>query len=156
MEFEEILADLGENFAGVAVYSVENRDMTDHETEISFFYTREEAIALAEQIWSELDDDDRDYRDVSVHKGEIEYYPQFDRYRFIVLRKLYKAYKKIYVCEAFAADYKQKKAAAYQADGMTAEEAAAQAKKDFQERYAVQPADAVGMFVGYDYAPAEA
>ena len=155
MEFEEILAELGENFAGVPLYSVENRDMTDHETEISFFYSREEAIVLAEKIWSEFDGDDRDYHDVSVHKGEIEYYPQFDRYRFIVLQKLYKAYKKIYVCESFAEAFRRKKADAYAAQGMSAEDAAAQAKKDFQELYAVQPANAVGMFVGYDYAPEE-
>ena len=51
MNFEELLAHLGENYAGVELYSVEDRDMTDHETTIQYFMKKEEAIARAEQIW---------------------------------------------------------------------------------------------------------
>lgn len=107
MNFEELLAHLGEQYAGVELYSVEDRDMTDHETTIQYFMKKEEAIAHAEQIWGGISADDRDYREISVHRGEIEYMTQFDRYRFIVLQKLYKAYKKIYVTEAFAQQFRQ-------------------------------------------------
>ena len=87
MDFEQLLAQLGDGYAGVAVYSVEDRDMTDHETTLQYYLQKEEAIARAEQIWEGISLDDRDYREISVHRGEIEYNPQFDRYRFIVLQK---------------------------------------------------------------------
>lgn len=153
MDFEQLLAYLGDHYAGVALYSVEDRDMTDHETTLQYYLQKEEAIARAEQIWAEISPEDRDYREISVHRGEIEYNPQFDRYRFIVLQKLYKAYKKIYVCEEFAKHYRQQRQAQHSAAGMSAEEAAAQAKKDFNQLYAVQPVVKFGMFAGYDYAP---
>ncbi len=153
MDFEQVLAQLGDQYAGVTVYSVEDRDMTDHETALQYYLQREEAIARAEQIWAGISLEDRDYRDISVHRGEIEYNPQFDRYRFIVLQKLYKAYKKIYVCEEFAKQYRQQRQAVHLAAGMSDEDAAAQAKKDFNQLYAVQPVVKFGMFAGYDYAP---
>lgn len=153
MDFEQVLAYLGEHYAGVTLYSVENRDMTDHETTLQYYLQKEEAIARAEQIWEETGADDRDYREISVHRGEIEYNPQFDRYRFIVLQKLYKAYKKIYVCEEFAKQFRQQRKACHMAAGLSEEEAIAQAKKEFNQRYAVQPTVKFGMFAGYDYAP---
>lgn len=153
MTFEELLAQLGEQYADVTLYSVEDRDMTNHETTIVYFMEKDEAIACAEHIWAGISTEDRDYREISVHRGEIEYMAQFDRYRFVVLQKLYKAYKKIYVCEAFAKQFRQQQTAAYLAQGMHETDAAAQAKKDFNERYAVQPTIQFGMFAGYDYAP---
>lgn len=154
MNFEELLAHLGENYAGVELYSVEDRDMTDHETTIQYFMKKEEAIARAEQIWDGISADDRDYREISVHRGEIEHNAQFDRYRFIVLQKLYKAYKKIYVTEAFARQFRQQRKETHLAAGMSEDEAIAQAKQDFNAQYAVQPEVKFGMFAGYDYAPA--
>lgn len=153
MDFEQLLAYLGENYAGVTLYSVEDRDMTDHETTLQYYLQKEEALARAEQIWDGIHPEDRDYRDVSVHRGEIEYNPQFQRYRFIVLQKLYKAHKKIYVCENFAKQYRQQRKDFHLAAGLSEEDAAAQAKKDFNQLYAVQPVVQFGMFAGYDYAP---
>lgn len=45
MDFEQVLAYLGEHYAGVTLYSVENRDMTDHETTLQYYLQKEEAIA---------------------------------------------------------------------------------------------------------------
>lgn len=153
MNFEELLAYLGTNYADVTLYSVEDRDMTDHETTITYYLKKEDAIAQAEQIWASISADDRDYREISVHRGEIEYLPQFERYRFVVLQKLYKAYKKIYVTEAFAKQYRQQKKEHYLSAGMDDADAAAKAKQDFQAQYAVQPEVKFGMFAGFDYAP---
>lgn len=153
MDFETLLARLGDQYADVELYSVEDRDMTDHETTIQYYFQKEDAIARAEQIWDGISADDRDYREISVHRGQIEYNLQFDRYRFIVLQKLYKAYKKIYVCESFAKQYRQERKEIHLVAGMSEEDAAAQAKKDFNEIYAVQPVVQFGMFAGYDYAP---
>ena len=105
-------------------------------------------------IYQGISADDRDYREISVHRGEIEHNAQFDRYRFIVLQKLYKAYKKIYVTEAFARQFRQQRKETHLAAGMSEDEASAQAKQDFNAQYAVQPEVKFGMFAGYDYAPA--
>ena len=153
MDFETVLAELGANYAGVSLYSVENRDMTDHETEIQYYDSKEEAIARAEQLWDSISAEDRDYREVSVHRGEIEYKEQSGAYRFLVLQKLYKAHKKIYVCEDFAKAYRQQLKESHMAAGMSDADATAQAKKEFSARYAVQPVVKFGMFAGYDYAP---
>ena len=153
MDFEALLALLGDQYEGVTLYSVEDRDMTDHETAILYYQDKAEAIAKAEELWEHVSTEDRDYREISVHRGELEYNAQFDRYRFVVLQKLYKAHKKVYVCEAFAQqDMKQRKEQ-YLASGMNEKDAATQAKKDFQAQYAVQPEVKFGMFAGYDYAP---
>ncbi len=153
MDFEALLALLGENYAGVTLYSVENRDMTDHETEILYYQEKEDAIAKAEEIWDAVPAEDRDYREISVHRGEIEYKEQSEAYRFIVLQKLYKAHKKVYVCEDFANAYCQQLKEQHIAAGMSEADAAAQAKKDFNQLYAVQPVIKFGMFAGYGYAP---
>ena len=153
MDFETLLTLLGENYAGVNVYSVENRDMTNHETEMTYYQQREDAIAVAEKLWDSFSADDREYREISVHRGEIEYKEQSGSYRFLVLQKLYKAYKKVYVCEAFANAYRQQWKEFHLAAGMNEADATAQAKKDFNEKYAVQPVIKFGMFAGYDYAP---
>ena len=87
MNFEELLAQLGTQYEDVILYSVEDRDMTNHETAIQYYLEKDEAIACAESIWATLNREDRDYREVSVHRGQIEYNPQFDRYRFVVLQK---------------------------------------------------------------------
>ena len=60
MDFEQVLAQLGDQYAGVTVYSVEDRDMTDHETALQYYLQREEAIARAEQIWAGISLEDRD------------------------------------------------------------------------------------------------
>lgn len=153
MDFEALLALLGDQYQGVTLYSVEDRDMTDHETAILYYQDKAEAIAKAEEIWNQVSADDRDYREISVHRGELEYLAQSDRYRFVVLQKLYKAHKKVYVCQAFAAQYQQQRKEALVATGMEEADAAKQAKKEFQEQYAVQPEVKFGMFAGYDYAP---
>lgn len=153
MDFEALLEMLGENYAGVTLYSVEERDMTDHETAILYYQEKADAIAKAEEIWDNVSADDRDYREISVHRGEIEYKEQSGSYRFVVLQKLYKAHKKVYVCEDFANAYRQQLKENHLAAGMSEADAAAQAKKEFNERYAVQPVIKFGMFAGYDYAP---
>ena len=76
MNFEELLSYLGEQWADRPLYSVEDRDMTNHETTILYFMEKDEAIAYAEQLWAQISADDRDYRDISVHRGEIEYMAQ--------------------------------------------------------------------------------
>ena len=50
MDFETVLSMLGENYAGVQLYTVENRDMTDHETTIVYYQNKEDAIADAEKL----------------------------------------------------------------------------------------------------------
>ena len=72
-----------------------------------------------------------------------------------MLQKLYKAYKKVYVCEDFAKAFKEKQKAQHMADGMSEKDALAQSKKDFGAKYATQPVIKFGMFAGYDYAPNE-
>lgn len=153
MNFEELLAQLGTQYEDVILYSVEDRDMTNHETAIQYYLEKDEAIACAESIWATLNREDRDYREVSVHRGQIEYNPQFDRYRFVVLQKHYKAYKKIYVCEDFAKAYRAQRQAFHMAAGMSEEDAIKEAKKDFNAIYTLQPVVKFGMFAGYDYAP---
>ena len=90
MNFEELLSYLGEQWADRPLYSVEDRDMTNHETTILYFMEKDEAIAYAEQLWAQISADDRDYRDISVHRGEIEYMAQFDRSRFLVFQSIQK------------------------------------------------------------------
>ena len=153
MDFEALLAMLGDHYTGVTLYSVEDRDMTDHETAILYYQEKADAIAKAEEIWDNVSSDDRDYREISVHRGEIEYKEQSGSYRFVVLQKLYKAHKKVYVCEDFANACRQQLKEKHLAAGMCEADAAAQAKKEFNERYAVQPVVKFGMFAGYDYAP---
>ena len=153
MNFEELLSYLGEQWADRPLYSVEDRDMTNHETTILYFMEKDEAIAYAEQLWAQISTDDRDYRDISVHRGEIEYMAQFDRYRFLVLQKVFKAYKKIYVTDEFAKQFRQLQKENHLAAGMSEEDALAQAKKDFNALYAVQPVVKFGMFAGFGYAP---
>ncbi|MBE6112820.1 MAG: hypothetical protein E7195_07410 [Peptococcaceae bacterium] len=155
MDFESVLAMLGDNYAGVQLYTVENRDMTDHETTIVYYQNKEEAIADAEKLWASFSEDDREYKEISVHRGEIEYKEQSGSYRFLVQQKLYKAYKKVYVCEDFAKAFKEKQKAQHLAEGMSEKEAIAQAKKDFSAHYATQPVIKFGMFAGFDYAPNE-
>ena len=144
MNFEELLSYLGEQWADRPLYSVEDRDMTNHETTILYFMEKDEAITYAEQLWAQISADDRDYRDISVHRGEIEYMAQFDRYRFLVLQKVFKA---------FAKQFRQLQKEKHLAAGMSEEDALAQAKKEFNALYAVQPVVKFGMFAGFDYAP---
>ena len=153
MDFETVLSMLGENYAGVQLYTVENRDMTDHETTIIYYQNKEDAIADAEKLWESFSEDDREYKEISVHRGEIEYKEQSDSYRFLVLQKLFKAYKKVYVCDEFAKAFRQQRKEHHLNSGMNEKDAIAQAKKDFSEKYAAQPVIKFGMFAGYDYAP---
>ncbi len=153
LNFEELLARLGENYEGVTVYSVEDREMTTHETAIVYYFDENEALTYAEQLWAPLSQDERDYKEVSVHRGEVQYLEQSATYRFLVLHKLFKAYKKIYVCQEFASQYRETRKAYHLEAGLSEEEAAAWAKKDFNELYAVQPVIKFGMFAGYAYAP---
>ena len=153
MNFEQLLEALGPSYEGVTVYSVENRAMTTHETDIVYFFEKTPAIAHAEAIWAPLSADDRDYTEISVHRGEVQYIEQTDTYRFIVLQKLFKAYKKIYVTQEFAAQYRQQQKELHMAEGLSEEDALEQAKKDFHAEYAIQPVIKFGMFAGYDYAP---
>ncbi|MBQ2014107.1 MAG: hypothetical protein II218_07660 [Peptococcaceae bacterium] len=153
MDFESVLAMLGDNYKGVELFTVENRDMTDHETTIVYYQNKEDAIRDAEALWETFNEDDREYREISVHRGEIEYKEQSGSYRFLVLQKLYKAHKKVYVCEEFSKAFKEKQKAQHLADGMSEKDALAQSKKDFSAKYATQPVIKFGMFAGYDYAP---
>lgn len=153
MNFEELLAALGNSYEGVTVYSVEDREMTTHETEIRYFFDEAPAIQYAEQLWEPLDEEAREYREISVHRGEVQFLEQSQTYRFLVLQKLFKAYKKIYVTQAFADSFRAKRKEHYLAQGITPEDAAAKAKKDFSAEYAVQPVIKFGMFAGYQYEP---
>lgn len=155
MNFEELIAFLGDDYKNAEIFSCEDRDMTDHETEIKYFMNLDEAIELACKMWDETSADDKDYRDISVHRGYLEYYPKCEKFRFIVLQKMYKSYKKTYVCKAFADKYRQAHKEAHMAEGMTEEEAAKQARKDFKAIYCEQEILDFGMFEGYDYEPKE-
>ena len=44
MNFEELLAKLGDAYEGVTVYSVEDREMTTHETAIVYYFDENEKI----------------------------------------------------------------------------------------------------------------
>ena len=70
MDFETLLARLAGREQ--AVYSVEIRNMLDHETEIAYYLTAEEAIAAAEEAWRQMDQTLREDREISVHQGTIE------------------------------------------------------------------------------------
>ena len=153
MIFENLLEYLGNAYEGVTVYSVEAREMTTHETSIVYYLEENEAIAYAEQLWAPLTQDERDYKEISVHRGEVQFLEQSNTYRFLVLQKLFKAYKKIYVCQEFAQQYREARKAYYLEIGLSEETAAAQAKKDFNEQYAVQPVVKFGMFADYSYSP---
>ena len=153
MNFEELLAKLGDTYEGVTVYSVEDREMTTHETAIVYYFNEAEAIRYAESLWAPLSQDERDYKEVSVHRGEIQYLEQNRIYRFLVMQKLFKAYKKIYVTQEFATQYRALRKAYHIATGLSEDEALAEAKKDFNAAYAIQPVIKFGMFAGYNYAP---
>ena len=153
MNFEELLAKLGEQYEGVTVYSVEDREMTTHETAIVYYFDEAEAIRYAEQLWEPLSQDERDYKEISVHRGEVQYMEQNQSYRFLVLQKLFKAYKKIYVTQEFATAYRALRKEYHIAQGLSEEDALAEAKKDFNAAYAIQPVIKFGMFAGYNYAP---
>ena len=153
MNFEELLAKLGDNYEGVTVYSVEDREMTTHETAIVYFFDEAEAMRYAESLWAPLTQDERDYKEISVHRGEVQYLEQSQTYRFLVLQKLFKAYKKIYVTQEFATSYRALRKEYHIVAGLSEEDALAEAKKEFNAEYAVQPVIKFGMFAGYNYAP---
>ena len=153
MNFEELLAKLGDTYEGVTVYSVEAREMTTHETAIVYFFDDTEALRYAESLWAPLTQDQRDYKEISVHRGEIQYLEQCQSYRFLVLQKLYKAYKKVYVTQDFATAYRTLRKDYHLAQGLSEDDAQAEAKKDFNAEYAIQPVIKFGMFAGYNYAP---
>ena len=153
MNFEELLAKLGDNYEGVTVYSVEDREMTTHETAIVYFFDEAEALRYAENLWAPLTQEERDYKEISVHRGEVQYLEQNKTYRFLVLQKLFKAYKKIYVAQDFATAYRALRKEYHISAGLSEEDALAEAKKEFNADYAVQPVIKFGMFTGYNYAP---
>ncbi len=153
MNFEELLAKLGDTYEGVTVYSVEDREMTTHETAIVYFFDDTEALRYAESLWAPLTQDQRDYKEISVHRGEIQYLEQCQSYRFLVLQKLYKAYKKVYVTQDFATAYRALRKDYHLAQGLSEDDALTEAKKDFNAEYAIQPVIKFGMFAGYNYAP---
>ena len=153
MNFEELLAKLGDAYEGTVVYSVENREMMTHETEIVYYFDEAEALRYAESLWAPLTQDERDYREISVHRGEVQYLEQSQSYRFLVLQKLYKAYKKVYVTQDFATAYRTMRKDYHMAQGLSEEDALTEAKKDFNAEYAIQPVIKFGMFAGYNYAP---
>lgn len=153
INFESLLEKLGASYEGVTVYSVEDRAMTTHETEIVYFFDEPSAIQYAEQLWAPLTEDDREYREISVHRGEIQYLDQVDTYRFLVLQKLFKAYKKIYVTQEFSVQYRALRKAYHLSAGASEDEAYELARKDFNAHYAIQPVIKFGMFAGYNYAP---
>lgn len=153
MNFEELLRTLGDAYEGVTVYSVESREMTTHETTIVYYFEAAEAMQHAETLWASLSEDDREYRELSVHRGEVQYLEQTQAYRFLVEKKLFKAYKKIYVTQEFSTQYRELHKANYLAAGLSEKDAAEQAKKDFYAAYIVQPPIRFGMFEGYSYAP---
>ena len=153
MNFEELLAKLGDAYEGVTVYSVEDREMTTHETAIVYYFDENEALRYAESLWAPLTQDERDYKEISVHRGEIQYLEQNQTYRFLVLQKLFKAYKKIYVTQEFATAYRALRKDYHMAQGLSEDDALAEAKKEFNAEYAIQPVIKFGMFAGYNYAP---
>ena len=153
MNFEELLAKLGDAYEGVTVYSVEDREMTTHETAIVYYFDEYEALRYAESLWAPLSQDERDYKEISVHRGEIQYLEQNQTYRFLVLQKLFKAYKKIYVTQDFATEFRALRKDYHMAQGLSEDDAQAEAKKDFNAEYAIQPVIKFGMFAGYNYAP---
>ena len=69
------------------------------------------------------------------------------------MKKLFKAYKKIYVSSTYADQWLANKKAELTAQGQSEEDAAKTAKKELLQQYAIQPVVAYGMFAGYDYAP---
>ena len=153
MDFDTLLQYLGDNYEGTTVFSVEVREMTTHETTIMYFMEEQDALRYAEQLWQPLTQDERDYREISVHRGEIQYQELSNTYRFLVLQKLFKAYKKLYVCQDFSDQFKANRKAELITTGFTEEDAAIQARKEFNEQYAIQPVIKFGMFAGYSYAP---
>lgn len=152
MNFEELLLKLqGQE---QTVYSVENRNMLDHETDIAYYLTAEEAIAAAEAVWRQMDQILRADREISVHQGIIEQPEGQKRPRFLVHKKLFKAYKKLYVGEAYAKNYLKQRKAYHLANGAGDEQTASSlAKSDFNERFVLQGQVAYGMFAGYSYGP---
>ena len=52
MNFDELLAQLGDQWQGIKLYSVENREMMTHETVITYFFNLDDAIQEAEHQWS--------------------------------------------------------------------------------------------------------
>ena len=149
MKFPELLNRIHDlSLERPEIYSVENRNMLNHETEVEYYLEREVALRQAEQVWSTVPEDEKDCYEVSVHLGELDETP-----RFIVLKKLFKAYKKIYVSAAYADQWIAERKLALLAAGETETEAAKQAKKQLLQQYAIQPVVAYGMFAGYDYAP---
>lgn len=154
MDFAELIAHLGEAGQERAVYSVEDRNMLDHETEKQYFLNEQEAIAVAEALWLSFDELTRGEREISVHRGNITYEANLNQPRFIVHQKLFKAYKKVYVAQSFAKAYlSQRKAFYMEAQGLDEQEATMQARKEFMACYDIQPVVAYGMFAGYDYRP---
>lgn len=153
MSFETLLSTLGSAWENVPVYSVEIREMTTHETGMAYYLNEADALQHAETVWDSFSQEERDYKEVSVHRGEIEYLEQSQTYRFLVLQKLFKAYKKIYVTQEFATAYRAMRAALHQTEGLPESDASALAKKEFQQQYVVQPEIKFGMFAGYHYAP---
>lgn len=149
MKFSELLTHIQkENLDKPDIYAVENRNMLNHETEVEYYLERTTALRQAEQVWSTIAEDEKDCYEVSVHLGELDETP-----RFIVLQKLFKAYKKIYVSTPYADQWIAQKKAELIAAGQAEEEAAKLAKKQLLQQYAIQPVVAYGMFAGYDYAP---
>lgn len=155
MDFAEMLAYFGDTAADQVVYSVEIRNMLDHETDIRYYLAAKEAIAAAEEAWLQMDETLRNDREISVHKGFLEQKEEQERPRFVVQQKLFKAYKKLYVAEDYAKAYLAKRKADYLAKGAASDDktAVSMAKADFQARFAIQNKVACGMFADYNYGP---
>lgn len=155
MKFDVLLAKLQDRYPDTIVYSVENRNMLNHETAIEYFLNEYEAIALAETLWNQVADDEKDCYEISVHLGEMEPVMHTEKLHFVVHKKLFKAYKKIHVTEEFFQRFIQKYSTDCQRQsGVGESEAIRQAKTEFQAKYLVQKPVAYGMFAGYNYAPA--
>ena len=152
MEFAQLIDYLGPENQDTPIYSVEDRNMLDHETEKRYFFTEQEAIHAAEVLWQQYDQSLRDDHEVSVHRGALE--QAGGQPRFIVHQKLFKAYKKVYVSQQQAKAYLNSRKAHYQqSQAIDDQEAAALARQDLARQYAIQPKADYGMFAGYSYGP---
>lgn len=155
MNFEELLAlTAGQPLESFTIYSVEKRSMLNHDTDIEYYQDRATALRRAEAIWTELTPEDQNYHEISVHLGELELQPGMEQPHFLVHKKLFKAYKKIYVTVDFANSFIDQQKAKLLTEQLLDEETAVQeAKNLFNAQYAIQPQIAYGMFAGYDYTP---
>lgn len=151
MDFEMLTAQVKE--PACLVYSVEKRSMLTHDTATDYFLVREEAIENAENLWCALDEQGRKDYEISVHQGHLEEQSS-GNVRFIVQKKLFKAYKKVHVAERFSKRFLKERMAYYENEqNLASEEAKKLALKDFFAFYEIQSKVAYGMFADYDYEP---